>query len=68
MTPADYRSIREALGLTQAQLAERLGVTRKTVNARETGAGPITAEAALALRAFTSLVAAAEQKMEREGG
>lgn len=52
MTPADYKAAREALGLTQAQLAERLGVTRATINAREAGRTPITEEASLAIRAL----------------
>lgn len=52
MSPAEYKQLREKLGLTQAGLAARLGVTRKTVNARETGATRITEEAALAIRAL----------------
>lgn len=52
MSPAEYKELREKLGLTQAGLAARLGVTRKTVNARETGATRITEEAALAIRAL----------------
>ena len=50
MSPKEYKSIREKLSLTQAGLASRLEVTRKTVNSRETGAVRITEEAALALR------------------
>lgn len=53
MTPAEYKTLREKLGLTQAGLAARLGVTRKTINARENGA-KITEEAALAIRALSS--------------
>jgi len=33
----DIRALREALGLTQAELAERVGVSRQTINAIETG-------------------------------
>ena len=51
MSPEEYRSIREKLALTQGGLAVRLGVTRKTISARETGATRITEEAALAIRA-----------------
>lgn len=49
MTSTEYKALREKLGLTQAELAALLGVTRKTINARENGA-KITEEAALALR------------------
>ena len=35
MTPAEYRTIRKQLGLTQAGLAALLGETRETVNRRE---------------------------------
>lgn len=49
MTPAEYRTHREKLGLTQAGLASLLGVTRKTINARETGAVRITEEARRAI-------------------
>jgi DNA-binding XRE family transcriptional regulator len=52
MSPEEYKSIREKLALTQAGLAARLGVTRKTINARETGATRIVKEAALAALAL----------------
>lgn len=51
MTGAEYKAHREKLGLTQAELAAYLGVTRETINRRESG-GNITGEAALALRAL----------------
>ena len=35
MSPAEYRTIRKKLGLTQAGLASILGETRETVNRRE---------------------------------
>ena len=50
MSPDQYKAIREKLGLTQGGLAARLGVTRKTINARETGATRITEEAAMAIK------------------
>lgn len=53
MTANEYKSLREQLGLTQAGLAARLGVSRKTINARENGA-KITEEAAIAIKALTS--------------
>ena len=52
MSPAQYKAKREQLGLTQAGLASLLGVTRETVNRRESGEQRITEEAALALRAI----------------
>jgi len=53
MTPADYKDTRSRLG-TQAEVAALLGVARGTVGRRETGALPITTEAALALDALSS--------------
>ena len=52
MTPKQYRQIRDRLGLTQAELGARLGVSRDTIHRRETGDAPITPEAAMALRAM----------------
>ena len=49
MSPAQYRTKREQLGLTQAGLAALLEVARETVNRRESGEQPITHEAALAI-------------------
>jgi DNA-binding XRE family transcriptional regulator len=54
MTGPQYRSMRIKLGLTQAGLAARLGVTRETITRRETGAATITEEAAIALRALVA--------------
>jgi DNA-binding XRE family transcriptional regulator len=51
MTGPEYKDLREKLALTQGELASRLGVTRKTINARENGA-KITEEAALAIRSL----------------
>jgi DNA-binding XRE family transcriptional regulator len=48
MTADEYKAHRERLDLNQGELASRLGVSRKTINARENGAR-ITEEAALAL-------------------
>ncbi|HUX01965.1 MAG TPA: helix-turn-helix domain-containing protein [Phycisphaerae bacterium] len=50
MTPDAYRKIRRKLGLTQAGLAARLGVTSTTVARRERGEQRITREAELAIR------------------
>jgi DNA-binding XRE family transcriptional regulator len=54
MTAVEYKAHREKLGLTQAGLAARLEVTRKTINARENGATRITEEAALAISSLLS--------------
>jgi DNA-binding XRE family transcriptional regulator len=52
MTPEQYRAARKYLGATQAGLAAMLGVTRKTVNSREAGTAPITAESVIAINAI----------------
>lgn len=49
MSPQEYREVRVAAGLTQGQLAERLGVTREIINRRERGLAPIKLEQVLAL-------------------
>lgn len=49
MTPADLKTIRDALGLTQQALADRLDVHRVTVAKWETGAQPIPQIAQLAV-------------------
>ena len=53
MTGLEYKTHRKKLGLTQAGLAARLGVSRKTIIGRENGA-KITEEAALAIRSLSS--------------
>lgn len=52
MTPAEYRTHREQLGLTQAGLAALLGLPREAIVRREAGTQRITEEAAIALRAL----------------
>ena len=49
MTAAQYKAHREQLGLTQVELASRLGVSVRTIKHRE-GGRLITREAALAMR------------------
>ncbi len=62
MTPPEYKSLRERLGLTQAEFAVAAGVTRETVAKRETTAR-ITLEAELAIR---FLVAEKAKKVTRK--
>lgn len=52
MSPAQYRTERTQLGLTQAGLAARLGLAREAIVRREAGTQRITEEAAIALRSF----------------
>jgi len=54
MTAADYKARRTALGHTQQTLADVIGLARGTIARRETGALPITSEAALALLSVTA--------------
>jgi transcriptional regulator with XRE-family HTH domain len=49
MTPEELKSRREALGLTQDELAERLGVPLDTLSAWERGDGRPEAEGMLKL-------------------
>jgi DNA-binding XRE family transcriptional regulator len=53
MSALEYKALRARLGLTQAGLAGLLGVSRRTIIFRETGAR-ITEEAALAIRALAA--------------
>jgi DNA-binding XRE family transcriptional regulator len=63
MTSQEYKTARRELGLTQRQLAEVLGVTRATVNRRESAGGTVTTEAELAMAALAvrRLIDATEQ-------
>lgn len=49
LTPEAFREAREALGYTQAQLAEALDVTRQTINRYERGHEPIPRVVTLAM-------------------
>lgn len=53
MTPEQLKSIRERLGLTQAQLAQRMGVERNTINRWEMGLNRIPRMAQLLLAQLT---------------
>ena len=49
MTCQEYKTTRLNFGITQAELAEKLGVTRQTINSRETDVRQITRQAEIAL-------------------
>lgn len=53
MTPADFRTARATLGLTQHQMAEALQMGKhgwQTISGWETGARPIPGPVAIAVR------------------
>ena len=52
MTPAEFRAIRERLGLTQVALAQALGITATSVARKERGEQAIVERDVLALRAL----------------
>jgi len=52
MTPAQYLEHRKQLELTQAELADMLGLPRHAILRREAGTQKITEEAAIAIRAI----------------
>jgi DNA-binding XRE family transcriptional regulator len=49
MNPQEYETTRKLVG-TQQDAADRLGVTRQLISAREKGTARITEEAAIAIR------------------
>ena len=51
MTPQEFTAARKRLGLTQAKLADRLGVNPRTVRRWEAGDSRIPKAVALALEA-----------------
>ena len=50
MNGQEYRDVRLAMGYSQAELGEALGVSGNAIARRERGERPITREAELALR------------------
>ncbi len=52
MTPAEFRAVRERLGLTQVALAQALGITETSVARKERGEQEIVERDVLALRAL----------------
>jgi len=54
MTPAEFRAIRESLGLTQAELGERLNRHWVTISRYESGALAIPSELAQLMRMYAA--------------
>ena len=54
MSAADYRTFRESMKKTPAELAKDLGVDANTVTGRELGEIPITKEAEIAIKQVAS--------------
>ncbi len=52
MTPAAFRELRERLSMTQVQLAEALGLTRRAIWAYESGRNAIPRQTELAMQAL----------------
>lgn len=52
MTAAEFRALRQRLGMTQAQLAEALGLVPRTISSYETGAYEIPRVVELACEAL----------------
>jgi DNA-binding transcriptional regulator YiaG len=55
MTPAEIRSHREALGMTQGQIARLVGVDPRAWRSWEAGDRPFPASVELVLRAMTEV-------------
>lgn len=51
MDASEYKRLRESLG-TQGQVADLLGVSKRTIANRESGVHPISHEAEVAIRAL----------------
>jgi DNA-binding transcriptional regulator YiaG len=54
LRPQEVRFLREVIGMTQAELGIRLGVSRATVNRWETGGDGVAAVQSLALRTLAA--------------
>jgi DNA-binding XRE family transcriptional regulator len=52
MTPAEFKQRREFLGYTQQTFAERLGLSRRSIQAYEMGETPISRVIEMALEAI----------------
>lgn len=53
MTPAELRAIRARLGLTQAELAERIGVTDRSMRRYESGEHSISRPIAMLIETLS---------------
>lgn len=53
MQPDELKTARKGAGMSQAQLAEAIGMARETIGAMERGAAPIELRTALAVRFVT---------------
>jgi DNA-binding XRE family transcriptional regulator len=56
MTPENYQQLRRSIGLSCEELAEKLGVSRKTIHMRESGKTPISMESYLAIQKVAELM------------
>tara|TARA_S200002703_G_scaffold116601_1_gene102108 strand:- start:282 stop:455 length:174 start_codon:yes stop_codon:yes gene_type:complete len=52
MTPTEFRERRQFLGYTQESIAERLGLSRRSIQAYEMGETPISRVIEMALEAI----------------
>ena len=52
MTPSDFRTRRQFLGYTQAEFAERLGLSRRSIQAYESGETNISRVIEMAIEAI----------------
>ncbi|WP_447978137.1 helix-turn-helix domain-containing protein [Candidatus Nitrospira bockiana] len=64
MTPDELKALRAQLGLTQAELAARIGVTRNAVNLWEMGQRRISGPVALALRSLRKPAASTRRPLK----
>ena len=55
MTPAELASLRNALGLSHAELGEVLGLTSRAIRYYESGERPIPKTVAMALEAYARM-------------
>lgn len=56
MSPESYQSIRRGMGLSAQELADELGISRKTVHMRESGKTVIGFEAELAIAKLAEIM------------
>jgi DNA-binding XRE family transcriptional regulator len=50
MRPDELKALRKAIGMSQQELADRIGLSRETVGLMERGQAPIEVRTALAVR------------------